>query len=106
MGTLLVVKCDGQMSRMYKANNVDGDWIVVSEVSYVQLKVKDQQGREISFKVRKSGPLKKLMEGYCCRLGFQVYDLRFMVGNEKIAPEDTADNLGLRDNHVVSVELA
>ena len=63
------------------------------------LKVKDQQGSEVQFKIKKSTPLRKVMVAYCSRLGFQSSQVRFMVNlsGECIGPEDSAEKLGLED---------
>jgi len=64
---------------------------------HIQLKVKDQQGSEVQFKIKKSTPLRKLMDAYCSRLGLQASQVRFMVDGERIAPDDTAEKLGLEE---------
>merc|ERR1711918_179846 len=68
---------------------------------HIQLKVKDQQGSEVQFKIKKSTPLRKLMDAYCSRLGLQASQVRFMVDGERIAPDDTAEKLGLEDEDLI-----
>lgn len=67
----------------------------------IQLKVKDQQGNEVQFIMKRSSPLRKLMDAYCNRLGMRSSQVRFMVGAERIAPDDTAENLGLQDEALI-----
>ena len=38
---------------------------------HIQLKVKDQHGGEVQFKIKRSTALRKLMDAYCSRLGMQ-----------------------------------
>eukprot|EP00913_Durusdinium_trenchii_P033308 g31183.t1 len=71
---------------------------------HIQLKVKDQQGSEVQFKIKKTTPLRKLMDAYCSRLGLQASQVRFMVDGERIAADDTAEKLGLEEKrHSVAV---
>merc|ERR1712225_175751 len=72
---------------------------------HIQLKVKDQQGSEVQFKIKKTTPLRKLMDAYCNRLGMQSSQVRFMVDGERIAPDDTADKLGLEDEDLIDVAM-
>merc|ERR1711972_1211789 len=73
--------------------------------AHIQLKVKDQQGSEVQFKIKKSTPLRKLMDAYCSRLGLQSSQVRFMVDGERIAPDDTAEKLGLEDEDLIDVAM-
>merc|ERR1719213_829181 len=50
-----------------------------AQPGHIQLKAKDQQGSEVQFKIKKSTPLRKLMDAYCSRLGLQASQVRFMV---------------------------
>merc|ERR1712075_34052 len=72
---------------------------------HIQLKVKDQQGSEVQFKIKKSTPLRKLMDAYCSRLELQASQVRFMVDGERIAPDDTAEKLGLEDEDLIDVAM-
>jgi len=73
--------------------------------AHIQLKVKDQQGSEVQFKIKKATPLRKLMDAYCSRLGLQASQVRFMVDGERIAPDDTAEKLGLEDEDLIDVAM-
>merc|ERR1711929_56198 len=75
------------------------------KAGHIQLKVKDQQGSEVQFKIKKSTPLRKLMDAYCSRLGLQASQVRFMVDGERIAPDDTAEKLGLEDEDLIDVAM-
>ena len=71
----------------------------------IQLKVKDQQGSEVQFKIKKSTPLRKLMDAYCSRLGLTASQVRFMVDGERISADDTAEKLGLEDEDLIDVAM-
>merc|ERR1712054_178449 len=65
----------------------------------------DQQGSEVQFKIKKTTPLRKLMDAYCSRLGLQASQVRFMVDGERIGPDDTAEKLGLEDEDLIDVAM-
>merc|ERR1712217_1001858 len=73
--------------------------------AHIQLKVKDQQGSEVQFKIKKSTPLRKLMDAYCSRLGLTASQVRFMVDGERISADDTAEKLGLEDEDLIDVVM-
>ena len=78
---------------------------VLSATCHIQLKVKDHQGLLVQFKLKKSTSLCKLMDAYCSRLGLQASQVRFIVNGERIAPDDTAEKLGLEDgDFIVAME--
>jgi large subunit ribosomal protein L40e len=45
------------------------------------------------------------MDAYCSRLGLQASQVRFMVDGERIAPDDTAEKLGLEDEDLIDVAM-
>jgi small ubiquitin-related modifier len=69
----------------------------------IQLKVKDQQGSELLVKLKKSTPLRKLMDASCSRLGLAASQVCFTVDSVRIEPEDTAETLGLEDEDIIDV---
>merc|ERR1712113_1366338 len=73
--------------------------------AHIQLKVKDQQGSEVQFKIKKSTPVRKLMDAYCSRLGLTASQVRFMVDGERISADDTAEKLGLEDEDLIDVAM-
>merc|ERR1712224_150948 len=70
----------------------------------ILLKVKDPQGSEVHFSIRKSRPLQKLMEHYCSMTGLQSSHVRFMVDGECIAANASAEQLGLHDGNIIDVQ--
>ena len=73
--------------------------------AHIQLKVKDQQGSEVQFKIKKTTPLRKLMDAYCSRLGLQASRVRFMVDGGCIGPDDSAEKLRLEDEDLIDVAM-
>ena len=73
----------------------------MQSTAYIQLQVKDQQGVDAQFRIKKSTPLRKLMDNYCLRFAPQGSHVRFLVQGEVIAQEDTADKLGLKEGDLI-----
>jgi len=73
--------------------------------AYIQLQVKDQQGVDAHFQIKKSTPMRKLMDEYCRRFVHQGSHVRFLVQGEVIAQDDTADNLGLKEGDLIIAVL-
>jgi len=73
--------------------------------AYIQLQVKDQQGVDAHFQIKKSTSLRKLMDEYCRRFVPQGSHVRFLVQGEVIAQEDTADKLGLKEGDLIIAVL-
>jgi len=67
------------------------------------LKVKDQQGSETRFMIKKTTPLRKMMAAYCSREGLQASQIRFVVEGQLLAPDHTAEKLGLEDDAIIAV---
>ena len=55
--------------------------------------------------IKKSTPLRKLIDAYCSRLGLQSCQVRFVVERERIGPEDSAEKLGLEDEDLIDVAM-
>ena len=69
--------------------------------AYIHLQVRNQQGVNANFEIKKSTPLRKLMDEYCRRFVPQGSHLRLLVQGVVIAPEDTADSLGLKEGDLI-----
>eukprot|EP00604_Paraphysomonas_vestita_P002566 CAMPEP_0174817740 /NCGR_PEP_ID=MMETSP1107-20130205/262_1 /TAXON_ID=36770 /ORGANISM="Paraphysomonas vestita, Strain GFlagA" /LENGTH=95 /DNA_ID=CAMNT_0016028725 /DNA_START=52 /DNA_END=339 /DNA_ORIENTATION=- len=71
----------------------------------ITLKVRDQTGEEMFFKVKKSTRLQKMMDAYAQRRGISVNGLRFTLDGTRIAPDDTPKMLELEENDQIDVML-
>jgi small ubiquitin-related modifier len=69
------------------------------------LTVHDQQGRKVNFRIKRSTPLRKLMDAYCDHVGSQASGLRFTVLGERLQPHYTAELLRLESEDVIDVTL-
>lgn len=56
---------------------------------------------EVYFKIRKSTPLRRLMEAYCNRQGLQTANVRFLYDGERLKDDATPEALSMEDNDVI-----
>ena len=73
----------------------------MAAICYIQLQVKDEKGGDAQFRIKKSTPMRKLMGVYCHRFVPSGLHVRFLVQGVVIAPEDTADKLGLKEGDLI-----
>ncbi|CAD7962579.1 unnamed protein product [Amoebophrya sp. A25] len=73
--------------------------------SHIQLRVRNHQGGEVQFKIKRTSQLKKLMEAYCQRTGVRMGEVRFMVDGERINENDTPDGLGMADEDLIDCSV-
>jgi small ubiquitin-related modifier len=69
-----------------------------SEAEHITLKVKSQDGNELFFKIKRSTPLKKLMDAYCSRNGVNPNTVRFLFDGNRIKENDTPIELQLQND--------
>jgi small ubiquitin-related modifier len=67
----------------------------------LQLKVKNSEGKETVFKLKKSTALRKMMDAYCQREGVPADGVRFLFEGERLNREQTPDTLGMEDGDVI-----
>mmetsp|Transcript_31401 Transcript_31401/g.70336 ORF Transcript_31401/g.70336 Transcript_31401/m.70336 type:complete len:181 (+) Transcript_31401:80-622(+) len=70
------------------------------------IRVKDQNGEETMFKIKKSTRLKKVFAAYAARKGVEASAMRFMLDGENIEPDSTPGDLDLEDNDQIDCFLA
>lgn len=71
----------------------------------ITIRVKDQTGDELCFKVKKSTKMSKIFDSYAQRRGVATNALRFMIDGERIQPDHTPKMLELDDNDQIDVML-
>ena len=67
----------------------------------VNLTVKDPQGEEIYFKVKRTAKMRRLFSAYCKRSGIDPSTMRFFHQGERLNEEQTPDDLALKDGEVI-----
>lgn len=68
--------------------------------THINLKVSDGSA-EIFFKIKRSTPMKRLMEAFCKRQGKPIESLRFLIDGTRVSPDNTPDDLDLEDGDVI-----
>ena len=63
----------------------------------IALKVKDQNGLELQFRVKKTIKMERVFTNFANRLGVAVENLRFQLDGERVNPQDTPKTLELED---------
>lgn len=71
----------------------------------IQLKMKGKRGKEMQFKIKERTPLRMMMDAYCSLHGLQAWQVRFLIDGERIAPNHTAEKLGLKDEDIIDVRM-
>jgi len=56
---------------------------------HINLKVLSQDGSEVYFKIKKSTPLRKLMDAYCERQAINPNSIRFLYDGNRINENQT-----------------
>ncbi|XP_028753906.1 small ubiquitin-related modifier 1-like [Neltuma alba] len=65
---------------------------------HINLKVRDQEGNEVFFRIKKSTPLKKLMNAYCHRQSINPFSIVFLFDGQKFRGEQTPHELEMEDD--------
>jgi len=72
----------------------------------ITIRLKDQNGEEVMFRVRKTTQMMKVFNAYVGRKGMFVEDFRFMIGGEMIDPTMSPADLDLFENDIIDCMLA
>ncbi|KAL0223667.1 hypothetical protein P9112_003057 [Eukaryota sp. TZLM1-RC] len=78
---------------------------VEAEEEYVKIKVRSSDGKETVFRIKRSTPLRKLIDTYCRRTGLSDQSLRFLYDGDRVQPHQTADDLNLDDEALIDAVL-
>jgi len=72
----------------------------------INIKVTDGHGGEIWFKVKRSTPMKKIIETFCKKQGKDENSLRFFFDGNRVNAAHTAEELDMEDNDVIEAHHA
>ncbi|EGC32393.1 hypothetical protein DICPUDRAFT_155644 [Dictyostelium purpureum] len=78
---------------------------VKPEDNHINLKVKSANGAEIFFKIKRTTPLKKLMDAYCQRQGLQQGSVRFLFDGQRVKDDATPISLDMDNDDAIDVVL-
>jgi small ubiquitin-related modifier len=68
-----------------------------SDSQHINLTIKDPQGEETYFKVKRSTRMRKLFQAFCKRGNIDPGTMRFFFQGERINEDHTPDDIGLHD---------
>ncbi len=77
----------------------------VNEDNALTLRVRDQTGEEMFFRVKQTTHMKKIFEAFANRRGVDILSLRFMLEGKRITAEDTPKLLELEEDDQIDVVL-
>ncbi|KAK9461697.1 ubiquitin-like protein [Lipomyces oligophaga] len=69
---------------------------------HLNVKVTDNNN-EVFFRIRRTTPLKKLIDTYCDRQGKARSSLRFLYDGDRVSDGDTPESLGMQDGDTLEV---
>ncbi|CCE63454.1 hypothetical protein TPHA_0E03650 [Tetrapisispora phaffii CBS 4417] len=68
--------------------------------THINLKVSDGSS-EIFFKIKRTTPLKRLMEAFAKRQGKEMDSLRFLYDGIRLQADQTPEDLDMEDNDII-----
>ena len=71
----------------------------------LNIRVKDQQGGEISFKVKKSTPFSKIFDAYATRHNLDLNLIRFFFDGNRLHGDRTPKMFEMEDNDEIQVVI-
>jgi small ubiquitin-related modifier len=87
------------------ADEEGGDGDAPKADAPITLKVRDQAGEVMFFKVKKSTEMRKIFDAYAQRLGVNARNLKFTLDGERLKETDTPKMLELTDEDQIDVFL-
>jgi len=67
----------------------------------ISIKVVNADGAEVYFKIKRSTPLRKLMDAYCKKQGINRTSVRFHFDGRRIEDDKTAEDYEMEDDDVI-----
>jgi len=77
--------------------------VATGSSEHINLKVTGSDGSVVHFKIKRNTPLKKLMQAYCDRQGFQINTIRFMFDGNSVGQDSTPNDLDMEDEDTIEV---
>ncbi|CBQ70905.1 related to SMT3 ubiquitin-like protein [Sporisorium reilianum SRZ2] len=71
----------------------------------LNIKVKDADGNEVFFKVKRTTKLSKLKKAYAERMGKPENSVRFLFDGQRIGDNDTAETLNMEDQDEIDAMI-
>mmetsp|Transcript_15489 Transcript_15489/g.31343 ORF Transcript_15489/g.31343 Transcript_15489/m.31343 type:complete len:97 (+) Transcript_15489:303-593(+) len=71
----------------------------------LNIKVRDAEGNEVQFKIKKTTKFGKLMTAYCDKMGAEPGSYRFLFDGNRISEGQTPEELELEDGDCIDALL-
>ena len=71
----------------------------------ISVKVKDQSGGEVVFKIKPTTKFGRVLDAYCQKKAWDSGQVRFVFDGSRVRPEQTPEEIGLEDGDVSKAEL-
>ncbi|QPG77324.1 SUMO protein smt3 [Brettanomyces nanus] len=68
--------------------------------THINLKVTDGSS-EVFFKIKRTTPLKRLMDAFCKRQGKSIESLRFLYEGQRLTADSTPESLDMEDGDLI-----
>ena len=94
----------GQIGGGGSGDEGDGGEVAKADAP-ITLKVRDQAGEVMFFKVKRSTEMRKIFDAYAQRLGVNARNLKFTLDGERLKDTDTPKMLELTDEDQIDVFL-
>ncbi|ORZ00434.1 ubiquitin-related domain-containing protein [Syncephalastrum racemosum] len=70
---------------------------------HINIKVVGSDQNEVFFKIKRTTPLRKLMDAYCERQGKAAGSVRFLYDGNRVMPQNTPQELDMDDGDSIDV---
>lgn len=74
--------------------------------SHVSIRIIDDNGTEVYFKLKTDTQMKKVFAAYCERKAIGMESIRFVFNGSRVSPESTPKSLEMEDNDIIDVVVA
>lgn len=71
----------------------------------IVVNVRDSEGGEVMYKLKKTAPLRRLIAAYCQRNGISQDSVRFLFDGNRINGEDTPAHLEMENDSQIDVAV-
>ncbi|KAK8793298.1 hypothetical protein WA158_004657 [Blastocystis sp. Blastoise] len=78
---------------------------VPTEENTIIINVRDGEGSNTSFKVRKNTKMRKIFKAYSQKLGKDITNIRFMFDGNPVGDDETPLSLGMEEDDQIDAEL-
>eukprot|EP00999_Lentomonas_sp_LEN2_P001592 NODE_2655_length_526_cov_68.764411_g2605_i0.p1 GENE.NODE_2655_length_526_cov_68.764411_g2605_i0~~NODE_2655_length_526_cov_68.764411_g2605_i0.p1 ORF type:complete len:104 (-),score=26.78 NODE_2655_length_526_cov_68.764411_g2605_i0:137-448(-) len=76
-----------------------------SDSAQLSIKVVNADGAEVYFKIKRTTPLRKLMDAYCKKQGINRNSIRFHFDGQRLDDDKTAQEYTMEDDDVIDAMI-